>query len=102
MAFEQLPLAPWLSRHRHCGVEQGHLVQQSFSDAYLAHLTAPHLFSFPRSNLLSLLPLRPQVLGGTTLNVRNAPSPACTASLAIAEQVVDVAEVDFSWKGGKA
>ena len=26
-------------------------------------------------------------LGGTVLNVRNAPSPACTASLAIAEQV---------------
>ena len=26
-------------------------------------------------------------LDGTVLNVRNAPSPACTASLAIAEQV---------------
>ena len=34
-------------------------------------------------------------LGGTVLNVRNAPSPACTASLAIAEQIVDVAEQDF-------
>lgn len=39
-----------------------------------------------------------KVLNGTTLNVRNAPSPACTASLAIAEQVVDIAEADFSWK----
>lgn len=34
-------------------------------------------------------------LGGTVLNVRNAPSPACTASLAIAEQVVDAAAEDF-------
>lgn len=34
-------------------------------------------------------------MGGAVLNVRNAPSPACTASLAIAEQVVDVAETDF-------
>ena len=37
-------------------------------------------------------------LNGKVLNVRNAPSPACTASLAIAEQVVDVAEADFGWK----
>jgi 2-hydroxyglutarate dehydrogenase len=36
-------------------------------------------------------------MNGTVLNVRNAPSPACTASLAIAEQVVDVAEQDFGW-----
>ena len=36
-------------------------------------------------------------LGGRALHVRNAPSPACTASLAIAEQVVDVAEKDFGW-----
>lgn len=35
-------------------------------------------------------------LGGRVLNVRNAPSPACTASLAIAEQVVDVAESDWA------
>ena len=28
---------------------------------------------------------------GTTLNVRNAPTPACTASFAIAEEVVDLA-----------
>jgi 2-hydroxyglutarate dehydrogenase len=42
-----------------------------------------------------------KVLGGTTLNVRNAPSPACTASLAIAEHVVDVAEEDFGWKHAK-
>jgi 2-hydroxyglutarate dehydrogenase len=36
-------------------------------------------------------------LQGTTLNVRNAPSPACTASLAIAEHVVDTAAADFGW-----
>ncbi len=35
---------------------------------------------------------------GTTLHVRNAPSPACTASLAIAQEVVDQAEQDFGWK----
>ena len=40
---------------------------------------------------------RAQVLDGTTLNVRNAPSPACTASLAIAETVVDIAASDFGW-----
>jgi 2-hydroxyglutarate dehydrogenase len=39
-------------------------------------------------------------LNGTTLNVRNAPSPACTASLAIAEHVVNIAEDDFGWKSG--
>lgn len=38
------------------------------------------------------------MLGGTTLNVRNAPSPAATASLAIAEKVVDLAQEDFKWK----
>lgn len=37
------------------------------------------------------------MLNGHVLNVRNAPSPACTASLAIAEQVVDIAEADFAW-----
>ncbi len=36
-------------------------------------------------------------LNGRVLNVRNAPSPACTASLAIAERVVDAAEADFGW-----
>ena len=41
--------------------------------------------------------LFPQVLNGTTLHVRNAPSPAATASLAIAEHVVDVASSDFAW-----
>ena len=39
-----------------------------------------------------------RLLGGTTLHVRNAPSPACTASMAIAEEVVNIAEQDFSWK----
>lgn len=34
---------------------------------------------------------------GTTLHVRNAPSPACTASLAIAREVVDQAAADFGW-----
>lgn len=38
---------------------------------------------------------------GTTLHVRNAPTPACTASLAIAQEVVDVASEDFGWTGGK-
>ena len=36
-------------------------------------------------------------LGGRVLNVRNAPSPACTASLAIAENVVAIAAEDFGW-----
>lgn len=34
-------------------------------------------------------------LGGRVLHVRNAPSPACTASLAIAERVADIAAEDF-------
>jgi L-2-hydroxyglutarate oxidase LhgO len=38
-----------------------------------------------------------QRLGGTTLHVRNAPSPACTASLAIAETIADIAAEDFGW-----
>jgi len=37
-------------------------------------------------------------LGGRVLNVRNAPSPACTASLAIAENVVARAADSFGWK----
>ena len=37
-------------------------------------------------------------MGGRVLNVRNAPSPACTASLAIAENVVDIAAEDFGWQ----
>jgi len=37
-------------------------------------------------------------LNGRVLNVRNAPSPACTASMAIAENVVDIAEEDFKWR----
>ncbi len=39
-----------------------------------------------------------RMLQGTTLNIRNAPSPAATSSLAIAEHVVDAAEADFGWK----
>ncbi|ORX86398.1 FAD dependent oxidoreductase [Basidiobolus meristosporus CBS 931.73] len=42
--------------------------------------------------------LERKVLGGTTLNVRNAPSPACTASLAIGEMVANVASEDFGWE----
>lgn len=41
------------------------------------------------------------VLNGTTLHVRSAPTPACTASMAIADHVVDTAEKDFGWKEGK-
>ena len=40
---------------------------------------------------------------GTTLHVRNAPTPACTASLAIAQEVVDVASEDSGgWEAGEA
>ncbi|XP_002967916.2 L-2-hydroxyglutarate dehydrogenase, mitochondrial isoform X1 [Selaginella moellendorffii] len=35
---------------------------------------------------------------GRVLNVRNAPSPACTSSLAIATTVVDRAAREFDWK----
>eukprot|EP01059_Diplonema_ambulator_P035461 TRINITY_DN8351_c0_g1_i1.p1 TRINITY_DN8351_c0_g1~~TRINITY_DN8351_c0_g1_i1.p1 ORF type:complete len:460 (+),score=157.00 TRINITY_DN8351_c0_g1_i1:42-1421(+) len=38
------------------------------------------------------------LLSGTTLALRNAPSPAATSSLALAEKLVDVAEEDFKWK----
>jgi len=36
-------------------------------------------------------------LSGTTLHVRNAPSPACTASFSLAEEIVDKAASDFHW-----
>jgi len=42
--------------------------------------------------------LERKMMGGAVLNVRNAPSPAATASLAIAEMVADAAETDFGWK----
>lgn len=38
------------------------------------------------------------VMDGLVLNVRNAPSPACTASLAIGEMITDRVEQDFGWK----
>lgn len=38
---------------------------------------------------------------GVVLNVRNAPSPACTSSLAIANSVVDKAIKDFGWNPDK-
>ena len=37
-------------------------------------------------------------MGGRALHLRNAPSPACTASLAIAETVIDIAAKDFGWR----
>jgi len=37
-------------------------------------------------------------LNGKVLHVRNAPSPACTASMAIAEEIVDRAEKEFGWR----
>ena len=42
--------------------------------------------------------LERKALGGTTLCVRSAPSPAATASLAVAEHIVNVAAEDFGWK----
>ncbi|ORZ15649.1 FAD dependent oxidoreductase [Absidia repens] len=38
------------------------------------------------------------VMGGSILNVRNAPSPAATASLAIGEMIADAADEDFGFK----
>eukprot|EP01064_Diplonema_japonicum_P016445 TRINITY_DN2445_c0_g1_i1.p1 TRINITY_DN2445_c0_g1~~TRINITY_DN2445_c0_g1_i1.p1 ORF type:complete len:459 (+),score=127.89 TRINITY_DN2445_c0_g1_i1:38-1414(+) len=38
------------------------------------------------------------LLNDTTLALRNAPSPAATSSLALAEKLIDVAEQDFKWK----
>ena len=40
-------------------------------------------------------------MGGRVMHLRNAPSPACTASLAIAETVVDLAAKDFGWTAGQ-
>lgn len=45
--------------------------------------------------------LERNMLNGTTLNVRSAPTPACTASLAIAQEVVQMAAEDFNWGIGK-
>ena len=36
-------------------------------------------------------------MDGKVLNVRSCPSPAATASLAIAEHIVDVVKEDFEW-----
>lgn len=36
-------------------------------------------------------------MDGLVLNLRNAPSPAATGSLAIAEMMCDVAAEDFNW-----
>ena len=40
-------------------------------------------------------------LDGTTLHIRSAPTPACTASFAIADEVVDMAAEDFHWTNGR-
>ena len=37
-------------------------------------------------------------IGSNMLHVRNAPSPAATSSLAIAEMIVDEAQDTFKWK----
>ncbi|KAI8973753.1 FAD dependent oxidoreductase [Mycotypha africana] len=39
-----------------------------------------------------------KVMDGSILNVRNAPSPACTAALAIGELIADTAKEDWNWK----
>eukprot|EP00052_Salpingoeca_macrocollata_P018895 m.155735 g.155735 ORF g.155735 m.155735 type:complete len:117 (+) comp20814_c0_seq2:105-455(+) len=66
------------------------MIQRSFSgvmaQVFNTNGTAATEFIFERN-----------VLNGTTLHVRNAPSPACTASLAIASAIVDVASEDFAW-----
>ena len=41
------------------------------------------------------------MLEGTTLHVRSAPTPACTASLSLAEEIVDQASLDFGWGEGE-
>ena len=48
----------------------------------------------------AFLILERKMLNGTTLNVRSAPTPACTASLAIAQEVVEMAAKDFDWGEG--
>eukprot|EP00040_Diaphanoeca_grandis_P041138 m.262546 g.262546 ORF g.262546 m.262546 type:complete len:501 (-) comp46085_c0_seq1:98-1600(-) len=42
-----------------------------------------------------------KMLGGTTLNVRSSPTPACTASLSLAEEIVDQASEDFGWSDAR-
>ncbi|KAG2209255.1 hypothetical protein INT47_005547 [Mucor saturninus] len=39
-----------------------------------------------------------KVMDGKILCVRNVPTPACTASLAIAEMLIDTAIEDFEWQ----
>jgi len=41
-------------------------------------------------------------VGTRTLHVLNAPSPAATAALAIADEILDLAARAFGWKGGAA
>jgi len=41
-----------------------------------------------------------KVRSGTTLNLRNAPSPGATSSMALARELVNMAEVDFGWAQG--
>ena len=42
-----------------------------------------------------------RALEGTTLHIRSAPTPACTASLAIGREIVDMAAEDFAWQGAR-
>ncbi|KAG2231349.1 hypothetical protein INT48_006561 [Thamnidium elegans] len=46
--------------------------------------------------------LERKVMDGKVLCVRNAPTPACTASLAIAEMLIDTATEDFEWESEKS
>lgn len=38
-----------------------------------------------------------KMVEGTALNLRNAPTPAATSSMAIARELVDLAQQDFDW-----
>jgi 2-hydroxyglutarate dehydrogenase len=43
-----------------------------------------------------------KMLDGKVFAVRSAPTPACTASFALAEDIVDAAAEDFGWGSGVA
>jgi 2-hydroxyglutarate dehydrogenase len=42
-----------------------------------------------------------KVMDGLVMNIRNAPSPACTASFAIGEMIADCADEDWDWQQKK-
>jgi len=74
---------------------------------YMPHLSISHIdFSSPSPSGVRAQALNPDGKlvedfvfdtpeGGKVLHVRNAPSPACTSSLAIAKEIVDTAEKQF-------